>query len=126
MKIKKATAKDFAEIKKLIALYPDKLKQSSLPKVREFFVAVVSERIVGCCALEVYSKRLAEIRSLAVYPEFQKKGIGTALVKRCLAEAKNLDIEEVLTITGSKDFFANLGFDTFNREKFALLKTIIK
>lgn len=96
--------------------------QSPLPKMSDFVVAVQKEKIIGCAALEVYSKRLAEIRSLVVNPEFQRKGIGSRLVRECLKRAKNKKIYEVLSITGAYNFFRHLGFGSFHREKFALLK----
>lgn len=98
--------------------------QTHLPKVNEFFIAKRNGQIVGCCALDVYSKRLAEIRSLVVHPKFQNKGIGTKLIESCLMEAKRKKILEVLSITGAMELFRSFGFKTFNKEKFALLKVI--
>jgi len=109
-------------IKRLIKLHPDKLVQTHLPKMAEFFVAVVDKRIIGCCALEVYSKRLAEIRSLSVEKEFQGQGIASALVEKCLKLAEKKKILEVLAITSADGLFYKHGFGTFNKEKFALLK----
>jgi N-acetylglutamate synthase-like GNAT family acetyltransferase len=57
-------------------------------------------------------------------PEFQGKGIATKLVEACLQEAKDKEIYEVLSITGSSSLFEKLGFGTFNNEKFALLKIL--
>lgn len=124
MNIRKASKSDFAEIKNLIKLYPDKLMQSPLPKLGNFFVAEFQGKIVGCCALEVYSKRLAEIRSLVVHPNFQRRGTATKLIKACLKRAKREKIFEVLSITGAVGLFGNLGFGTFNKEKYAMLKIV--
>jgi amino-acid N-acetyltransferase len=124
LKIRQASVSDFSEIKKLIKQYPDKLMQSPLPKVKEFLVAEVQGKLVGCCALEVYSKRLAEVRSLVVKENFQRRGIGTKLVKACLKRAKKEKIYEVLSVTGAVELFGNLGFGTFNKEKYAMLKIV--
>jgi amino-acid N-acetyltransferase len=124
MNIRKASPRDFPAIRALIKAYPDKLLQDHLPPIRSFFVAVEKNIIVGCCALEIYSKRLAEIRTLAVAKEHQGKGIATKLVKRCLMEAKNKKVYEVLSITGAIRLFEGLGFGTFNKEKYALLKIL--
>src|SRR3989338_164209 len=124
MKIRKATRKDFSAILKLIREYPDKLMQNHLPKPGEFFVAIEDSKIVGCCALEVYSKRLAEIRSLAVTKSFQGKGIATKLIETCLRLAKKRGAYEVLSITGASKLFKKNGFGTFNKEKYALIKIL--
>ncbi|MCR4280747.1 MAG: GNAT family N-acetyltransferase, partial [Candidatus Kaiserbacteria bacterium] len=81
-------------------------------------------RIVGCCALEVYSKRLAEIRSLAVTRRYQGKGIATKLIETCLELAKKRGAYEVLSITGASKLFKRNGFGTFNKEKYALIKIL--
>ena len=78
--------------------------------------------IIACCALEVYSKRLAEIRSLVVDKDFQGRLIGSKLIKRCLKRAKKLRVYEVLSITAAVPLFEKQGFKTFNNEKYALLK----
>lgn len=86
-----------------------------------FFVAEMEGRIVGCAALEVYSPKLAEIRSLAVSPNTQGLGIGKKLVQACIERAQNLRILEVMAITSADDFFMACGFDyTLPGEKRAL------
>ena len=124
MKIRRASLNDFLGIKKLIKEYPDTLLQKHLPKASEFFVAIEDGKIVGCCALVIYSKRLGEIRSLAVSKDFQRKGIATALIDACIAFAKKKDIYELLSVTGVPALFDKHGFGTFNNEKFALLKIL--
>lgn len=124
MKIRQATVFDYSRIKRLIAEYPEKLLQKHLPRAREFFVAIEKKEIVGCAALVVYSKRLAEIRSIAVTESMQGKGIASALIERCTSVAKKKDIYEILVVTGFKDFFERHGFGVFKNEKFALLKIL--
>ena len=75
------------------------------------FVAVHGEQFVGFAALEVYSPKLAELRSLAVSPDHQGKGIGKALVGSCVALAKTRHVFEVMAITSSDEFFHRCGFD---------------
>lgn len=76
-----------------------------------FFIAELDGEIVGCATLEVYSWKLAEIRSLCVSPKAQGKGIGKKLVQSCLDLAKERNILEVMAITHSEDFFRACGFD---------------
>lgn len=124
MKIRKANGLDGKAIRELIRLYPGKLIQEHLPRTGEFFIAVEGKQIIGCCALAVYSKRLAEIRSLAVHPDFQGKGIGGALVAACMKEAQRRKVYEVLSVTGAKELFEKHGFNTFNQEKYAMIRVL--
>jgi N-acetylglutamate synthase-like GNAT family acetyltransferase len=124
MQIRKATADDFPAIVELIKQFPDKLMQDHLPDPEEFTVAIEDGRVIGCSALEIYSKRLAEIRSLAVSADFQGKGIASKLIESCVSEAKDKGIYEVLSITGSSSLFEKQGFGPFNNEKYALLKIL--
>ena len=76
---------------------------------------------MGCAALEVYSKKLAEIRSLAVSPKVQGMGIGKMLVNACVELAHEKKILEVMVITSNEQFFKAVGFDfTMTGEKKAL------
>lgn len=85
------------------------------------FIATTDGRLIGFAALEIYSRKLAEIRSLAVLPEFQGKGVGRLLVEECVERARKRDILEVMAITSSEVFFRNCGFDfTLPGEKKAL------
>jgi N-acetylglutamate synthase-like GNAT family acetyltransferase len=89
--------------------------------IPEYVVAVAGEQIVGCAVLEIYSKKLAEIRSLVVSPDFQKLGLGKLLVEACIERAKQQEILEVMAITSREDFFISCGFDfTLPGEKKAL------
>lgn len=124
MTIRAATDKDWEAVLSLIHEYPDVLMQHHLPKPEEFFIAEIDGITVGCCALEIYSKRLAEVRSLAVTKAHQGKGVATALVEKCLEQATHKGVYEVLSITGALPFFEKRGFNTFNNEKYALLKIL--
>lgn len=75
------------------------------------FLAEVDGRIVGFAALEIYSTKLAELRSLAVSSEFQGRGVGKALVQACVELARTKHVFEVMAITSSDEFFQRCGFD---------------
>ncbi len=86
-----------------------------------YFVADAGGRIVGCAALEIYSSKLAEVRSLVVKPGFQGHGVGKRLVEACVNRARDERILEVMAITSSEEFFQSCGFDfTLPGEKKAL------
>ncbi|MBL8813823.1 MAG: GNAT family N-acetyltransferase [Planctomycetaceae bacterium] len=85
------------------------------------FVAVADGQVVGFAALEIYSAKLAEIRSLAVHDQYQGRGIGRGLVQRCVELAVKRNVLEVMAITSSDGFFQACGFDfTLPGEKKAL------
>lgn len=85
------------------------------------FVAVCDGAIVGFAALEIYSPKLAEIRSLAVMEHMQGRGIGRLLVQECVQLAQSRNILEVMAVTSSEEFFTSCGFDfTLPGEKKAL------
>jgi amino-acid N-acetyltransferase len=86
-----------------------------------YFVAETAGRIVGCVALEVYSSKLAELRSLVVAPDYQGRGVGKLLVEACVNRARDEKILEVMAITSAEEFFQSCGFDfTLPGEKKAL------
>lgn len=85
------------------------------------YVAEVDGAIAGFAALEVYSAKLAEIRSLCVDPNHQRMGIGRQLVEACIARARERHVYEILVVTSSDEFFRRCGFDfTLPGEKKAL------
>lgn len=124
MTIREAAAADWPPIQALIKQFPDHLMQEHLPDPEEFFLAEEDGTLIACCALEVYSQRLAEIRSLAVLPAHQGKGIATELVARCVNRAREQKVHEILTVTGTPAFFEKHGFKTFQSEKYALIQVL--
>jgi len=107
-------------VRGLIRLFPQQLAQRNLPRLPSFFVATVAGRVIGCCALQVYSKRLAEVRSLAVHPDFQDRCVASRLVQCCIQRAKERGIRELFAVTSQTSFFRRQGFATFRREKTAM------
>ena len=85
------------------------------------YLAEVDGEIVGFAALEVYSAKMGEIRSLSVAEPFRGKGVGRALVEACLGRARERNVFEVMVITSEDGFFQRCGFDyTLPGEKRAL------
>ena len=116
MKIRKATISDVKEIQRLVNEFAR--KEQMIPRsvnelyenVRDFVVAEDKSGIVGACALHVLWDDLAEVRSLAVKNEYQRKGIGSRMVRNCLKEARALGIKRVFVLTYQPDFFRKLRF----------------
>lgn len=75
------------------------------------FVAIQAEKIVGFCAVEIYSKKLAEIQCLVVDNQHQQRGLGGSLIKHCIELARQRNVMEVMAISASEKFLHDLGFD---------------
>lgn len=113
----KSFIEPFVEAGKLLPRTFDELEQL----LDEFFIAERGGEIVGCAALEIYSPKLAEVRSLAVSGQMQGMGVGRLLVNACVERAREQHILEVMAITSSDAFFMACGFDyTLPGEKRAL------
>jgi len=79
--------------------------------IRHGYVAEANGELVGFAALEIYSTKLAEIRSLFVISSRQGQGIGRRLVQACVDLARDRNVLEVMAITSSEQFFRSCGFD---------------
>jgi amino-acid N-acetyltransferase len=88
IRVRRATMDDWKDIKSLVRAFPKQLMQSDVPEVESFFVGLIDGKIVGCCALQIHSGRLGEVRSLAVRKNFQGRGVGRRLVARCVSAAR--------------------------------------
>lgn len=124
--IRQALKSDLPAIKKLIddAAKIHHILPRSINEIKEvieyFFVSEENDKVVGCCALEIYNKKIAEIRSLVVEKEYREKGIGKKLISACLKKAKENNIYEVLSITDKINFFKKCGFDTCLNDQYAM------
>lgn len=85
------------------------------------FVACENDLIIGFAALEIYSRKMGEIRSLCVAEGYQGQGVGKRLVQACVDFAAERRVFEVMVVTSSEHFFRSCGFDfTLPGEKKAL------
>ena len=80
--------------------------------IQELRVAESSEgELIGCGALHVMWEDLAEIRTLAAADSWRGRGVGHALVKRLLDEARALGVSRVFCLTFEVGFFQRHGFE---------------
>jgi amino-acid N-acetyltransferase len=121
--IRKATLKDIKLVHKLIG---EQAKAGNLisraiselfSQVRDFVVRTEngSRTIIGCGALHIVWEDLAEIRSLAVETEHQRKGIGSELVQALLEESRGMEINRVFVLTDRTKLFERLGFSQIDK-----------
>ena len=103
---------EFAEQGQMLFRAPAELYEH----LRDFFVCEQDGRIVGCCALEIMWRDLAEIKSLSVDSDHQTRGVGRQLVQAALDEAVELGLHRVFALTRSVGFFERLGFAVIDRD----------
>lgn len=88
--------------------------------VREFHVvlrdAEKGPEVVACAALRLLWGDLGEVRSLAVRPDHHGLGLGGALVRRVLDDARDLKLPRVIALTREVEFFERCGFSVQQRE----------
>jgi len=115
-KIEKATIEDAIPIQKMINSFAEAGAMLNRPlsdiyeNLRDFCVVRQNDNVIACAALHISWSDMAEIKSLAVSKDFQRMGLGKALVMTCLDEAKNLHIPNIFVLTYVKSFFEKCGF----------------
>jgi amino-acid N-acetyltransferase len=121
--IRKATLSDIKAVHRLISeqakaghLIPRAISEL-YSQVRDFAVRTENgpDTIVGCGALHIVWEDLAEIRSLAVQTDYQRKGIGSELVRALLEESRGMEIRRVFVLTDRTSLFESLGFSYIDK-----------
>ncbi|MFO7578450.1 MAG: N-acetyltransferase [Pelovirga sp.] len=85
--------------------------------IRDFYVYEEDGKLLGIGALAICWEDLAEVRSLAVVPGQQGKGIGRKIVEKCLDEARDLELKRVFALTYQPDFFRKVGFHDIDKSE---------
>jgi len=88
--------------------------------LRDFTVVELDGQIVGCGALHFYTPETGEIRSVAVKPGIQGRGIGRRLVEQLEAEARQYELASIFLFTYVPEFFRKLGFQEVDRSELPL------
>ncbi|MBI4302842.1 MAG: N-acetyltransferase [Chloroflexi bacterium] len=114
--VEKARISDVTQMHKLINSFADSGLMLPRPlseiyeNIRDYFVIRDGERVVACAALHVNWADLAEIKSVAVAEDWQRKGVGSQLIAACIEEAREIGIPTVFCLTYQPDFFETIGF----------------
>lgn len=78
--------------------------------IRDYFVAEDGGAVVGAGALHFFWKDLAEVRALAVVPDYKTRGVGRQIVLQLLEHARAMEVSQVFAFTYVPQFFEKLGF----------------
>jgi amino-acid N-acetyltransferase len=114
--VRRAGTRDVRDIRRLIDIYTadrrllSKATVAIYEDVQEFWVAERDGTVVGCGALHVLWEDLAEIRTIAVDPQWRGHKIGFRLVHALLDTARQLGVHRVFVLTFETQFFASFGF----------------
>ena len=121
--IRKAILQDARQIHKLLLVYAKDgvvLPRSLMDifeAIRDFYVYVEEDQVIGAAALNICWEDLAEVRSLVVNEAHAGRGIGRHLVEACLSEARQLGIGRVFALTYQQSFFEKLGFEVIEKSE---------
>ena len=116
--VRAATGRDAIAVRALIDLYVP--SGVLLPRSEDFVATyahnfVVAEApgegIVGCAYLDEYSPSIAELRSLAVAPDWQGAGVGRALVHGIEALARTREYAILFAVSNDEAYFKRYGFE---------------
>ncbi len=121
MRAEKAKITDVPSMHKLINFFADRGQMLARPlseiyeNIRDYYVVRDGDVVVGCAALHVNWSDLAELRSVAVAEEYQRKHVGYKLVEACLEEARVLGLPIVFCLTYKPAFFQKLKFEKVDK-----------
>lgn len=114
--VRSARTSDVPDVRTLVDAYApdarllDKATVTLYEDVQEFLVAADDTAVLGCGALHVLWRDLAEVRTLAVSPQMRGRGVGSALLAGLLDRARDVGVSRVFCLTFETEFFARHGF----------------
>ena len=116
--VRAATPRDAISVRALIDLFVP--SGTLLPRSEDFIATyahnfvvaeVQGEGIVGWAYLDEYSPSIAELRSLAVSPNFQGGGVGRALVQGIEQLARTREYAILFAVSNDEAYFKKYGFE---------------
>lgn len=95
----------------------EKTREEKAKEVKITAGKKLGEKIIGFCALHIYTPTLAEIRSLVVAEGYRHRGIAQNLVAKNIDEGLALGLKEFLVLTYRPNLFKILGFEEIEKDK---------
>jgi N-acetylglutamate synthase-like GNAT family acetyltransferase len=135
MRIRKFRVEDIPQLVEILKLNdqyknpsiegPEAMKRVSKCKAAVYLVAEEGGKVVGLVR-GIYDGSRALIHQISVHPSYQKRGIGSALVREIAREFKRRGAP-TLAVTASErseKFFKKLGFKTHSHVRWMLASSI--
>jgi amino-acid N-acetyltransferase len=117
LSLRKAAMRDVNAMLELIKFWAaqgamlEKKRDVLYTEIRDFYLMETFDGgVAGTVGLHVLWHDLAEIRSLAIHPSFQGKGLGKNLVLGVESEARSLGILRLFAWTLEPEFFERCGY----------------
>lgn len=116
--VQNAQLQDVPDIVELLNRYSDigillpRTKTDIYHSLSNFWTIRKDSRLAACASLMIYNHELAEVRSLAVHPDYQQHGLGKQLVRHLENRAVELGLSKLVALTYVVKFFEGLGFKT--------------
>lgn len=122
IRIQPATEEDIVDIAALVngfaaenVMLP-RTEESILQSLPDWLVAMGDgAQLLGCGSLVSLTEQLVEVRSLAVAPQGQGKGIGRRIVEELVEMATARGYAQICALTLEEGFFEKLGFEVVDR-----------
>jgi len=86
--------------------------------IANFMLAEQGGTLAGCVAVRDFETGLFEVRSLAVHPEHQGRGIGSWLTRAAVEHARGLAATSVFVLTYRPGLFERQGFVRVPKDMF--------
>lgn len=106
---------NLSEVESLLQI--NNLSSEGVAQFFQYYLILKSNQtILGVCGLEPYNS-VGLLRSLAIQPKIQNKGLGTILLHAMIDKARELHIENLYLLTNTaENFYLKNGFCTIPRE----------
>jgi amino-acid N-acetyltransferase len=84
--------------------------------IQNFFGIIESSKVIAIGALQ-YGASTALLRSIAVHPEFRRKGLASAITLHLVEQARSREVQQLYILTETAEaFFSRFGFYPIPRE----------
>jgi len=116
IQIRPAKTSDVKTIRKLVDTYAPERRLLSKATVTlyeavpDFLVIEKDNQLLGAGAIHVLWEDLAEVRTVAVFPEFKGKGYGSLFLEALINRANQLGVKRIFCLTFETKFFTKHGF----------------
>lgn len=87
------------------------------PNKGAFYILRDQNKVVACASIEIYTPRLAEIRSVVVLEAYRSSGVGKLLINKCLSYGRKKQITKIIAFTDKVGFFKKLGFKEYLKDQ---------